>query len=346
MGLKIDVLCNDGSPIGVVEADINGEIPPRLGVGGAELALLTLCSAWQYFGHKVTLYNDPRELNRSSFEQKSIAEFDPRNNRDILIIFRSPNVLAENAKGKRIWWSCDQYTVGDFKAFSKITDKIVTISRHHSRYFKEMYGIFNSVPIDLPVRTWEYSNHTEKIAHRCIFTSIPDRGLMSLNVAWPLIVHEVPDASLVITSDWRLWVDWATDDMIRPYRLAFAHQPNITYLGAVKRHRLIDEQSKAQIHLYPCTYEELFCISVAESQVAGTFPITSDMGALSTTNMGLSIHGNPQDSLWIDQFVKMAVEFMTNPLMDEKSKYLQDVARKRFSIETVMKKWEEEVFYG
>lgn len=345
MSLKIDVLCNDGSPIGIVEDDIHGKIPPRLGVGGAELALLTLCSAWQYFGHKVTLYNNPREIDRSSFEQKYITEFNPQDDRDILIIFRSPNFLVETSKGRKIWWSCDQYTVGDFKAFSKMVDRIVTISPYHSDYFKRMYGIFDTVSIDLPVRTWEYSTFPEKVHHRCIFTSIPDRGLVPLNAAWPLILKEVPDASLVITSDWRLWVDWANEDMIRSYKLAFARQPNVVYLGAVPRRRLIEEQSKAQVHLYPCIYEELFCISVAESQVAGAFPITSDMGALSTTNMGWILHGNPQDPLWIDQFVHMTVEFMTNPRMTEKVRDLQEIARKRFSLDTILRQWEE-IFYG
>lgn len=337
----MDIICNDGSPIGVVEADIHGEIPPRIGVGGAELGLLTMCAAWQFFGHDVTLYNNPREIGRSSFKQKNISEFNPDEYRDILIIFRSPNPLVNNARGKKIWWSCDQFTVGDFKAFSQAVDKIVTISPYHSEYFRNMYGISDTVSIDIPVRTWEYSKNPEKVVHRCVFTSIPDRGLLPLNAAWPLILREVPDASLVITSDWRLWVDWANEDMVRPYKLAFARQPGITYLGATKRQRLIDEQSKAQVHLYPCQYEELFCISVAESQVAGAFPITSDMGALRTTNMGRTLHGNPSDPQWIDLFVKNAVEFLTDPHLAEKQKDLMEIARKRFSLDTVMKKWDE-----
>ena len=40
--MKIEILCRDGSPLGVTEKSINGD-DGRLGVGGAELALLTLC---------------------------------------------------------------------------------------------------------------------------------------------------------------------------------------------------------------------------------------------------------------------------------------------------------------
>ena len=42
MGRVIHVLANDGSPLGVTEKSIFGE-DGRVGVGGAELALLTMC---------------------------------------------------------------------------------------------------------------------------------------------------------------------------------------------------------------------------------------------------------------------------------------------------------------
>ena len=285
MGLKIDVLLDDGSPLGVTERSLMGE-DGRIGIGGAEQALLTLCSAWKYFGNDVTLYNDPRELNASSFEQRAIASFNPQENRDILIIFRSPNPISYNAKGFKLWWSCDQFTIDSFKDFASTVQKIVTISPYHSDYFKRMYGIENSIPIDIPIRTWEYKSKVEKIPKRCIFTSIPDRGLLPLCAAWAQIVAQVPDASLAITSDWRLWDSTITDEPTRPYRLAFAGLPNVQYYGAIKRSQLVQLQLEAEVHLYPCVYEELFCISVAESQVAGVLPITSDAGALRTTNMG------------------------------------------------------------
>jgi hypothetical protein len=151
MGLKIDVLCNDGSPLGVTEATIEGT-DGRMGVGGAELALLTMCRAWQFYGNTVTLYNNPNNPLASSFRQLSIADFNPQDDRDILIIFRSPNEKSRDAKGKKIWWSCDQQTVGDFRALANEVSKVVTISPRHNKFFKDMYGITNSICIDLPVR--------------------------------------------------------------------------------------------------------------------------------------------------------------------------------------------------
>jgi glycosyltransferase involved in cell wall biosynthesis len=342
-GRKIHILCRDGSPLGVTEKTLHGE-DGRMGVGGAELALLTMSAAWQFYGNDVTLYNDPREGGASSFKQKTLAEFDPAEDRDILIIFRSPNPLVRDAKGKKIWWSCDSYTIDDFRAYRAQVEKVVTISQHHAKYFKEMYGITDAIPIDLPVRTWEYERNPIKIPKRCIFTSMPERGVMELHAAWPRIHREVPEASLVITSDRRLWTDWATEEMVNHYRLPYARHPNVTYRAAVKRSELVKIQMEADLHLYPCIFEEQFCISVAESQVAGAFPISSDWGALPTTNMGRVIHGNPQDPNWQEVFVRNAVELLTDPKLSQKQEYVRETARKRFSIETILNKWEERVF--
>jgi len=345
MGRTIHILCNDGSPLGVTEKTLRGE-DGRLGVGGAELALLTMCRAWKRYGNKVILYNNPKERGASVFEQRDIDEFDPKENRDVVIIFRSPNekYQPEDMKGQRVWWSCDSYTIGNYSDYASRVDKIVAISPYHSKYFKDMYGINNTIPIDLPVRTWEYKDEVKKISKRCIFTSIPDRGLMELLPAWARIVKEVPESSLVITSDWRLWVDWQTDEAIRHFKLAYAMQPNVTYRGAVKRDELVKIQMEADVHLYSCHFEEMFCISVAESQVAGVVPITSDAGALSTTNMGTVLHGNVFDSKWQDGFVEKSVETLMNPNLIKKQEWLREAAKKRFSVENILQQWEAKVF--
>src|SRR3990167_9125269 len=164
MTLHIDVLCGDssGSSLGVCESTIWGD-RFRGGVGGSELALLTMCRLWHDEGHKVVLYNNPWSINgvggTSEFEQRPIHAFSPGDNRDILIIFRTPNPKAVPAKGKKIWWSCDQYTVGDYRHFSSFVDKIVCISPFHARYFEEVYGITNTIVIDLPVRLQDLDSH-------------------------------------------------------------------------------------------------------------------------------------------------------------------------------------------
>ena len=86
----IHLLCRDGSPLGCTSRDIYGEGQRGIGVGGSELALLTMCEEWTKAGHEVVLYNNPLELNASSFEQRHVKWYRPKDERDVLIVFRTP----------------------------------------------------------------------------------------------------------------------------------------------------------------------------------------------------------------------------------------------------------------
>lgn len=327
---KIHVLCNDGSPLRVTSKSIYGD-DGRMGVGGAELALLTMCEGWHRRGYDITLYNNPDEGGASIFPQKTLNEFDPHENRDHLIIFRSPNERARFARGKKTWFSCDQMTVGDFKDFSYTVNSIVVISKFHAQYFKDMYGIDNVNIIDLPVRVEDYEGiESQPPSKKCIYTSIPDRGVMQLHAAWAQIVREVPDASLVLTSDWRLWNHEIDVSCVYPFQLAYAQQKNVAYVGAVPRRRLIQFQTQADLLLYPCTYDELFCIAVAEAQVAGAIPVTSQFGAVRTTNeFGYQIEGSPYEPAFVEKFVEKTVSLLRDPDLQEKRLYMRKAATER-----------------
>jgi hypothetical protein len=83
---KLDIICNDGSPLLVTMKSIYGD-DGRFGVGGAELALLTICEGFHNRGYDVTLYNNPDEGNASPFKQKTLQEFDPSEEGIILSSF-------------------------------------------------------------------------------------------------------------------------------------------------------------------------------------------------------------------------------------------------------------------
>ena len=341
--MKIDILCGQGSSDGVTMLDLHGE-DGRVGVGGSEYALLTMCEAMSRRGDEVTLYNNPKKKH-DSFEQRQVNSFSRAADRDFLIVFREPTAKASKAKGKKIFWSCDQFTRGDFKQFSEVVDQVVTISPFHKDYFSSTYGI-ESDYIDLPVRTWEYSQDVEKVKNRLVFTSVPDRGLDIVAKTLPIIQREIPDVSLVVTSDYRLWGSMSPNNS--SYVTQFLNMPNVEFLGGVGRKRLIEEQLKAQIHYYPFggQTEELFCVAVAESQVAGTLPITSSDGALGTTNMGVVIDANARDAHNYAIFANKVIEYLRNPELAEIQKHVQEAAKKRFDIENILDQWDEKVFNG
>lgn len=331
--MRIDVLTFDGSPLGIVMETLWGD-SFRVGLGGAELALMTLCEAWHEAGHKVRLFNNPWRTNGSPFEQHSLALFNPNDDRDVLINFRSCNPKAIVAKGMKVWLSCDQYSNGNYADFGKFMDKIVCISPRHKQFFKDTYGL-DAMFIDLPVRTQDFSN-LPKIPNRFIFTSVPDRGLPNLRRLWPMIRQQIPDASLVITSDYRLW---GADEGNGGHRLGWARQEGVRFLGALPRREYLDELAQAEWLVYPCNYDELFCYAVAEAQVAGTYPVTSNIGSLSTTNMGTTI---PGDGSNIEEFLVMILHHQSD--LKERSEQVKKCALERFDTKVVLDQWDKKVF--
>jgi glycosyltransferase involved in cell wall biosynthesis len=340
--VEIDLIANDGSPLKVIPGDIYGR-----GVGGAELAMLSLVETFAKRGHIVRVYNDPSEPgvhNGVQFLPRS--EYNNRGKRDALIVFRSPNPLVrweDLSSIAAVWWSTDQYTVGSFEELSAKAHFCVTISPRHTEYHIANYRIPREKigHIDLGVRLEDYRPGVERIVNRLIFCSVPDRGLAVLHAAWPLIKKRVPTASLVITSDYRLW--GLSTPQNQHHRLMWASHPDVDFKGRVPRMELTMLQQQAEIHAYPCTYDELFCITAAECQVAGALPVTSTFGALASTNeWGVQIGGRPTD----ESFVRHFVTRIASLLLDERE-YLaarratmMTAARLRFDYGHIAEQWE------
>ncbi len=348
--MRIDLICNDGSPLGVIPEDIYGR-----GVGGAELAMLSLMETFAARGHEVRVFNDPRDPGEhKGVMMLSRKAWENRLPRDVLIIFRSPNPLVrfeDVLRDRVVWWSTDQYTVGQFKSLAEKVNKCVTISGFHANYFINTYGIPKEkiAILDLGVRLADYQSGTwpDKIRNRLIFTTVPDRGLQVLHAAWPLIRREVEDATLVITSDYRLW--GLTTPNNHYHRLAWAGAEGVQFLGRIPRMALVKEQMQAEVLAYPSTYDELFCLAVAEAAVAGALPVTSTRGALPETNdHGILMAGEPTDPRYVSSFVSRIVSLLTDErsYLAERALRMSVAARQRFDWNRIAKRWEHLFEHG
>ena len=339
--MKIDILATHGSPLGVTSSSVYGD-DGRVGVGGAELALLTMCEGWKNAGHDLTLYNNPKG-RETKFLQKNLGEFNPLEERDILIVFRAPTILAFGAKGKKVWWSTDQYTIDNYAVYGKKMDKIVCISPYHQEYFARVYGLTDTVSIDLAVRTQDYEQEVERVPFRCLFSSVPDRGLDGMMKLWGDIKAAIPEASLVITSDYRLWGCESPGN--ERFRMRALVMPDTTFVGALPRREFVKEQLKADALTYPCTYEELFCYAVAEAEVAGAMPFTTMLGALPTTNMGYQFNfNNFEFKSNRDTYVKYLADFLYAKNKEEQRIKLREDAFSRFALPFIMEQWDKLVF--
>lgn len=340
MALSIDIYANDGSPLHIAPPDIYGR-----GVGGAELSMMTWAETMAARGHTVRVYNNPpRPDTYDGVTYYQQRDFNPSEYRDVFIVYRSPNPFVKIANsGVKLHWSTDQYTIGNFGVdiFPHV-DRVVCISPFHVQYHKVRYGVADDKIgyFDLGVRIKDYPEGVEKVKGRCIFCSVPDRGLQVLRAVWPRIKERAPHASLVITSDYTLWGAGPLDHQ---HRVRWLGQEAVAYVGKVPRHELAKLQLEAEVHAFPCTYEELFCISAAECQSAGAVPVTSAIGALSTTNQwGTLISGHPTDTNWQRQFVEVVV----NWLQVGPPPGMVESARARFDWELICDKWEHLIETG
>lgn len=194
--------------------------------------------------------------------------------------------------------------------------------------------------IDCGVRLSDYEAKVDRIPGRLIYCSVPDRGLVVLHKAWPIIKAAVPSATLVITSDYRLWGLPAGN---QNHRLAWAGLPGVDFLGAVPRGQLCRLQQQADIMAYPCTDEELFCISVAECQVAGAVPVTPNIGALATTNQFGIVMKEPVNSGGFPAiYARQVIRLLTSAAasVEQKRQTMMANARSRFRIERIAEQWE------
>jgi len=339
---KIDLLATHGSPLGVTPPDIYGH-----GVGGAELAMMTLMQTFAERGHQVRVFNDPKKPGEYDGVQYLFRnQFKPKDKRDVLIPFRQPNALVKAsraAKGK-FWWSTDQYTIGDYAKFSKVVDFCVTISPHHTEYHKNRYGIPDEKigHIDLGVRLADYDIKVDKVPGRMIFCSVPARGLMILHSAWPLIRRKAPKATLVITSDYALW--GAGGGGTAKWRIHWVGMEGVNYVGNVPRRELIKYQLEAEVLPYTCTYDELFCLSVAECQVAGAMPVTTDASALKTTNQfGIKVSGDPTTPQFVEEFSDRVAALVTTErqFLEARRASMIAAAKSRFDWHVIAEKWEK-----
>jgi glycosyltransferase involved in cell wall biosynthesis len=311
--MKIHFLCSSGSPTGLVPADIYGR-----GVGGAELAMMTLTEKLASRNHEVVVYNNPHRVGTyDGVRYAPVSEFRPDEDRDAVILYRTPHPSFKACKGRKVFWSCDQYTTGNFvHDIFDHAERIVCISPRHAEFFQKHYQLAENDPrvmvVNLGVRTQDYPKGVEKIPGRMIYCSVPARGLMNLHAMWPKIREKVPEAQLVITSDYRLWGAGPEDHQ---YRLSYMGLPGITYLGNIPRKDLCIEQLRAEMMVFPNEYDELFCISCAECAYARALPITSVVGALDTTNrFGVRIEGNPRSENFRSDFVRHVAWAYNNPL--------------------------------
>jgi len=174
------------------------------------------------------------------------------------------------------------------------------LTQWHSKNIKQTFPQFEKI-INVMNYGIDKIESKQKIKNSFIYSSFPNRGLIVLLKMWPKIKKLLPDAVLNIYCNLEQeWVNQVSPDMMNEIKkLLKINKSGITVHGWVSKLILKDAWKTSEFWLYPCIFEETFCLTALEAAISKTFVITNDLAALKETgNKGLIINGNPLTNLW------------------------------------------------
>lgn len=150
---------------------------------------------------------------------------------------------------------------------------------------------------------------------RFIYSSFPNRGLLELLQMWEKIIIKIPNAELHIYCDVDgQWVNNNYPEYMKCVKEMLEKSKQIVYHGWVNKQTLADGWMDADVWLYPCIFEETFCLTALESALSKTLCITNGLAALENTvgDRGICVEGNPKTEEWQTKTIEELVKILND----------------------------------
>ncbi len=290
--------------------DYDVATPVERPLGGSQSALCYLAAEFARRGHRVTLLNgvgQPREVQGVRCLPLSDAVLNAPC--DAFIVLNGPAELALKLRGHLhpgalvVLWTQHAYDQPAMAALRSPVaraawDVIACVSEWQRKTFVERFAVD-------PSRTWILRNAISPLFERLVaspaelvqakpshpllaYTSTPFRGLNVLASLFPALRGEFPTAELRVYSSMKVYQQEEQDDPFAPLYQRLRTTPGIHYVGSLSQKQLAQELLRVSVLAYPNTFAETSCIAVMEALAAGAYVVTSDLGALPETTLGLA----------------------------------------------------------
>lgn len=208
-------------------------------------------------------------------------------------------------------------------------DKLLFVSDFQRKSYREYYKrqLLGDLRDEFDKKSVITSNGVEEkffigkediksIKGKCIYASTPFRGLDILLSVWPKIKKKVPHATLHLFTGMSIYNQEEYPETQKILEIAKKMQKfDVFLIGPVTKDRLAEEMLSSELLLYPNTYLETYCITIAENLYANRKVLTSNMGALSDfKNKGMInyIDGDPYSDEYMNEFIDMAISILTD----------------------------------
>lgn len=217
------------------------------------------------------------------FENDNILE-------NFAIHFSRPDVIYENVKN--IFYAHDlpedQSNKFMFDNIEKF-DKFIFVSN----YQRDRYLQYGNIPldkIDVIYNCIEDINldiQRNEDVIRFIYHTTPHRGLDLLYQIFDKLSGKFDNIHLDVFSSYKIY-GWGDTDQYESLYKRIAKHPNMTYHGTVSNEEIISTLRKSDVFLYPCIWEETYCLALTEAIANGVLCIHNNLGCLPETSFGNS----------------------------------------------------------
>jgi glycosyltransferase involved in cell wall biosynthesis len=336
-----------------------GDEIERRGVGGSEADIIYLAREFQRQGkYNVRVYCDctrPGSYDgvRYRINRLMVGELKDLPKIDLFIASRETAFLRSIPDFKErfkinqfVLWGHDMAEDPHWENFPEIASKfdavVMLTESHRDDLIKRFPGVDANFKVigDAVDPALYRGKQAEKVKGKCIYSSTPYRGLDVLLEIWPRIKKEVPHAELFVFSSIKTYGEHFDDSPWESIYSGCKSTEGIKYHGSVPKARLAKEQLESELMLYPNTFKETFCITVAEAQMAGTPIITTKLGALPETikqGCGVLINADPYSKAYKDEFVKATIGLLKSPSGLETMR--KECLKQDFGWDTRIKEW-------
>jgi glycosyltransferase involved in cell wall biosynthesis/predicted SAM-dependent methyltransferase len=271
------------------------------GIGGSETCAAMLAKKFAEKGYRSILFGhcDGLEGRYDGVEYIHYTKYDKfkdSNYIDYFISSRKISPLSHKIpNGKNYVWSHDIFIPEAVNRGLPLhnVDKYICLSPWHVNFFSQHH----SVPTDqiyiqgngLDLSRYDERHTIEKDPYRLIYSSSPDRGLLTLLQMFSGWKSEFPQLNLHIFygfDNWKKAIKHRNNpDEVKQMDMIerLIAQPGITYHGRISQAQLADEQMRASLWVYPTLFTETYCITATECMLAGAVPVCTTIAALKTT---------------------------------------------------------------
>ena len=208
--------------------------------------------------------------------------------------------------------------------------KILCLTDWHKQHFLSVYPQFTEMTdvFSYGIDPSYLSGYEHKVPYSFIYSSFPNRGLLTLLKLWPSIKKVFPYAVLNIYSDVNgSWVNENYQEEMTEIRSILwdsngveqYYKQGIVYHSWVSKEKLKKAWAKADYWLYPCKFTETFCLTALEAASSKTLAITNDLGALKYTvgDRGIIVEGDSTTQEWQDKVIQKLEDIKSNIINKE-----------------------------